>query len=88
MAGVLRRVTQRREAQTPPASTQHPRRIDFPIPRQSPDDQRERFDGTIRAVRSDTTGIPGYRFKRALKDTKNVREWREARFATTIGDTR
>jgi hypothetical protein len=38
-------------------------------------------DRDRRNVRSDKTGVTQYSYERALKGSKNVREWRESRFA-------
>jgi hypothetical protein len=38
------------------------------------------YDRDGRDVRSDKTGLPKYKYQRALKGSKNVREWREERF--------
>jgi hypothetical protein len=36
-----------------------------------------------RDVRGDKTGVRQYNYERALKGAKNVREWRDGRFART-----
>jgi hypothetical protein len=42
---------------------------------------RIRYTPTGRDVRGDKAGIPGYSFRRQMAGSKNVKDWREGRFA-------